>query len=137
MVRISKEQPELEEELVLPLLDKAAGRDDQATMHVLAQDQFLDEQARHDRLAGTGVVCQEEPKRRARQKLTVYRSDLVRQWPHVAGCYREHRVVQAGKLDALGLGDHLEVRGGSVEGTAAGSGDGQGSLVTPEQHTLP
>ena len=50
------------------------------------------------------------------QELAVHRADLVRQRPHVAGCDGEHRVVQAGELDALGLGDELEVGGGGVKG---------------------
>lgn len=43
-------------QLVLPLLDKATGRDDQASLKVTADQQLLDEEASHDRLAGAGIV---------------------------------------------------------------------------------
>ena len=102
-------QPELEEQLVLPLLHQAAGRDDQALLHVVAQKQLFDVEAGHDRLAGTGVVGEQEAQRGAGQQLAVHRADLVRQRPHVAGRHGEHRVEQAGQGDALGLGDELEV----------------------------
>ena len=39
-------QPELEEQLVLPLLDQAAGGDDQALLDVVAEQQLLDVEAR-------------------------------------------------------------------------------------------
>ena len=72
-------QPELEEQLVLPLLDQAAGRDDQAPLDVVAEQQLLDVEPGHDRLAGAGVVGEQEAQRRARQQLAVDRADLVRQ----------------------------------------------------------
>ena len=57
-------QPELLPQLILPLLDQAAGRDDQAALQVTAEHQLLDVQARHDRLARAGVVGEQEPQRR-------------------------------------------------------------------------
>ena len=45
-------------QLVLPLLDKAAGRHDQTSFEVAADQQFLDQQARHDGFARPGVVCE-------------------------------------------------------------------------------
>jgi len=45
-------------ELVLPLLGEAAWADDEAAFEVAAGDEFLDEQAGHDRLAGAGIVGQ-------------------------------------------------------------------------------
>ncbi len=47
---------ETTEELVLPLLREAARTDDQTTLQIAARYQFLDEQARHDRLPGAGIV---------------------------------------------------------------------------------
>ena len=70
---------ELLVELLLPLLDQAAGADDHAAMDVAAQQQFLDEQAGHDGLAGAGIVGQQEAQRLARQHLLVDGGDLVRQ----------------------------------------------------------
>ena len=129
-------QPELEEQLVLPLLDQAARGDDQALLDVVAQQQLLDVEAGHDRLAGAGVVGEQEPQRRARQQLAVDRADLVRQRLHVAGGDGQHRVEQAGQRDPLGLGDQLEVGGGGVEGAAAGLGDAELVLVLAEDHLL-
>ena len=129
-------EAELEEQLVLPLLDQAARRDDQAALHVLAEDQLLDVEPGHDRLAGTRVVGEQEPQRGARQQLAVDRPDLVRQRLHVAGGHREHRVVESGQLDSLRLGDELEVGRFGVEGATAGCCDRQLLLIAPEQHLL-
>ena len=53
-------EAELLPQLVLPLLDQAAGGDDQAALDVAADHQLLAEQPGHDRLARAGVVGQEE-----------------------------------------------------------------------------
>ena len=73
-------EPELQVQLVLPLIDKAARGDDQAALDVLAQDELLDVQPGHDRLAGARVVGEQEAQRRARQELTVDGTQLVGQW---------------------------------------------------------
>ena len=88
-------EAELVEELVLPLLDQAARGDDQAALQVAAEDQLLDVEPGHDRLAGAGVVGEQEAQRCARQQLAVDRPDLVRQRLHVARRDREHRVEEA------------------------------------------
>ena len=49
-------QPELEEQLVLPLLDQPARGDDQALADVVAQQEFFDVEPGHDGLAGAGVI---------------------------------------------------------------------------------
>ena len=72
-------EPELQVQLVLPLLDEAARGDDQAALDVLAEDQLLDVEPGHDRLAGARVVGEQEAQRRARQQLAVDGADLVRQ----------------------------------------------------------
>src|SRR5207247_133408 len=64
-------------QLVLPLLNEAARADDQAAVQVTADQQFLDEEASHDGLAGAGVVGQQEAQRLARQHLAINRGDLV------------------------------------------------------------
>ena len=56
-------EPELQVQLVLPLVDETAGRDDQAALDVLAEDELLDVEPGHDRLAGTRVVGEQEPQR--------------------------------------------------------------------------
>jgi hypothetical protein len=47
-------QVEATVEFVLPLFGQAAGADDQAALQVATGDQFLDQQAGHDGLAGAG-----------------------------------------------------------------------------------
>jgi hypothetical protein len=49
-------QLELLIEFVLLLLGEIAGADDHAAVQVAADQQFLDEQPGHDRLAGAGLV---------------------------------------------------------------------------------
>ena len=101
-------QVEAAVELVLPLLGQAAGADDQAALQVAAGDQLLDEQARHDRLAGAGVVGEQEAQRLARQHGLVDGRDLVRQRFDDRGVDREHRVEEVREADALRLGDEAE-----------------------------
>ena len=102
-------------ELVLPLLGQAARADDQAALEVAAGDQLLDEQARHDRLAGAGVVGEQEAQRLARQHGLVDGGDLVRQRFDDGGVDREHRVEEMRETDALRLGDETEQRAVAVE----------------------
>jgi hypothetical protein len=73
-------------EFVLPLFGQAAGADDQAALQVAAGDQFLDQQAGHDGLAGAGVVRQQKAQRLARQHRFIDRGDLVRQRDRRARC---------------------------------------------------
>ena len=60
-------QPKFEEQFVLPLLDQAAGRHDQTLADIVAQQQFLDVEPGHNRLAGAGIVGQQEPQRSSGQ----------------------------------------------------------------------
>ena len=99
---------ELLVELDLPLLDETAGRDDEAALEGAPDEELTDEQAGHDRLAGTRVVSQQEAKRLARQHLLVDRGDLVWQRLDRGGGHREERVEQVGEVDALCLGDQAE-----------------------------
>ncbi len=108
-------QVEAAVELVLPLLGQAARADDQAALQVAAGDQLLDEQARHDRLAGARVVGEQEAQRLARQHRLVDGRDLVRQRLDDRGVDRQHRVEEVREANALGLGDQAEQRAVAVE----------------------
>ena len=88
-------------ELVLPLLDEAAGADDEASAEVAPRDQLLDEEAGHDRLAGARIVREQEAQRLAREHLLVDRRDLVRERVHERGVDREHGIEQVGEADAV------------------------------------
>ena len=112
-------QAELLEEFVAPLLDQAAGRDDQDAAGIGAHDQLADVEAGHDRLAGARVVGQDEPQRLARQHGLVDGGDLVRQRLDVRRVDRHHRVEEEGEVDALGLAGELERCTVTVEGPRA------------------
>ena len=47
-------------ELTLPLEGEVRGADDEDPLGQAAQLQLADEEARHDRLAGAGVICEQE-----------------------------------------------------------------------------
>jgi hypothetical protein len=53
-------QVELILQLILPLLDKVARCDDEAVLQIAADDQFLDQKARHDGLAGAWIVGEQD-----------------------------------------------------------------------------
>ena len=95
-------------EFVLPLLGEAAGANDQAALKVAAGDQLLDEEARHDRLAGARIVRQQKAQRLARQHALVDGRDLVRQRLDDRGVNGEHRIEQMGEMDALRLRHEAE-----------------------------
>src|SRR4051812_26444338 len=61
----------------------------------------------------------------------------MREWLHVRCRDREHRVRDARKLDALALGDHLEVRGVGVERQRLGFDDREVRLGVAAPYALP
>ena len=101
-------QVEAAVELVLPLLGEAARADDQAALQVAAGDQLLDQEPGHDRLAGAGVVGEQEAQRLARQHRLVDGGDLVRQRLDDRGVDGQHRIEQMREADAVRLGDQAE-----------------------------
>ncbi len=84
-------------------------------MQVPAGDQFLDQQAGHDGLAGAGVVGQQKAQRLARQHGLVDRGDLVRQGIDDGGVHRQDRVEQVGQPNAMGLRHQAEKGAVAVE----------------------
>ena len=54
-------QAELLVQLVPPLFDQAAGGHNQYSMRIGTHDEFANIEARHDRLACTGIVGQDKP----------------------------------------------------------------------------
>ena len=95
---------ELLRQLVLPLLDQVAGRGHEAALEVAADQQLLDQQGRHDGLAGAGIVGEQEAQGLARQHLAVDRGDLVGQRLDQGGGERQVRIEKIGQPDALSLG---------------------------------
>ena len=94
---------ELLAEFVLPLLNQAARRDDEAAFEIAAGDQLLHQQPGHDRLAGAGIVGEEEAKRLPRQHLAIDRRNLVRQRIDQTRVDRQIRVEIMRQLDAVGF----------------------------------
>ena len=105
--------------LVLPLLDQTSGRDDQAALEIAADQQFLDEQSRHDGLAGAGIVGEQEAQRLARQHLAIDGRDLVRQRLDLGGADGEVGIEKIGEPDAVGFGREAQQAAVGVERVAA------------------
>ncbi|OQA04801.1 MAG: hypothetical protein BWY66_02866 [bacterium ADurb.Bin374] len=119
ILHFAAEQIEAQAELllhfVLPLLDQAAGGDDEHATGIGAQDELADIQAGHDRFSGAGVVGEDEPERLPGKQGFVDRRDLVRERLDVRGVDRHHGVEEIRGIDAPGLGRELEVGAGRVE----------------------
>ena len=96
-------QAELLEQLVPPLLDEAPRGNDKDAAGVGSQDELTDVEPGHDRLAGPGVVGQDEAERLAGEHRLVDGGDLVGQRLDVRGVHRHHGVEQEGEVDPLGL----------------------------------
>ena len=94
--------------LILPLLRETAGTDDQTPLQIPASDQLLDEQPRHDGLAGTRVIGEKKAKGLTWQHGFVDRGDLMGQWLDDRGVHGQHRVEEMRKADPLRLGDQAE-----------------------------
>ena len=75
-------------------LGEIPGAHDHAAVQVTADQQFLDEQTGHDRLAGAGVIRQEKAERLPPQHLALDGGDLMRQRVHHRGVDGEKRVKQ-------------------------------------------
>ena len=106
-------------EFVLPLFGQAAGADDEAALQIAADDQLLDEQPRHDGLAGARVVGQQETQRLARQHRLVDRRDLVRERIDEGRVHGEHRVEQMRQADAMRFGHEPEQMAVAVKAPGA------------------
>ena len=88
---------------VLPLFRQIAGTNNQATLQIAAGNQFLDEQPRHDGLAGAGVIGQKEAQRLPRKHVAVDGGDLVRQRFNQGRVHRQQGIEQISQLNAPGL----------------------------------
>jgi len=97
------------------LLGEAARAHDQATLQVAAGDQLLDQQTRHNRLAGTGVVGEQEAQRLARQHRFVDGGDLVRQRLDQRGMHSQQGIEQVGQADAIGFRHQAKERAIGIE----------------------
>ncbi len=104
-------------QLVLPLLGEVARVADEAAPQVTAEHQLLDEEPRHDGLAGAWVVGQQEAQPWLGQQVLIHREVLVRKRVDGGGLGREggrEQVTLAQTLcfddEANDLGVGAEVR---------------------------
>jgi hypothetical protein len=130
-------QAELLEHFLAPLIDQAAGGDDDDTPGVGAHDEFTDIKPRHDGLARAGVVRQNKAQRLTRQHGFVNSGDLVRQRLHIGRVDGHHRVKQKGEINALGLDGELERLAIAIERPGPlNSGNRQGGFIGPIEQAL-
>ena len=92
-----------------------AGRDDQRAADQAAGLQFLQQQARHDRFAGPGIVGQQEADSRQLQEVVVDRLKLVGQRIDAGDREREERVVLVGQAQPMSLDTQAEERRVAIE----------------------
>ena len=95
--------------------DRLAGRDDEGALDQAANLQLLEQQAGHDRLAGAGVVGEQEADARQLEEVVVDRFELVRQRIDAGDGEREVGVVLVGQAEAHGLDAEAEACGIAVE----------------------
>ena len=112
-------QAELLGHLLLPLLDQAARGDDEAALEVAPDQQLLDKQPGHDRLAGAGVVGQQEAQRLPGQHLPVDGGDLVGERLDLGGADREVGVEQVRQPEPVCLRREAEQAAVGVEAVGA------------------
>ena len=124
-------------EFLLPLLHQTSRTDDETPPGVAPRQQFLDEQPGHDRLAGAGVVGEQETQRLAREHRFIDRGDLVRQRIHLRGLHRQERVEEVRQRDALRFRRELEQFAVAVEGPGPlFLGRFEPLLVLPEEQSF-
>ena len=108
-------ETELLGHFVLPLLDEAAGRNDQAPFEIAADQQLLDEEARHDRLASAGVVGEQEAQWLAWKHLAIDGGDLMRQRLDLRRRDRDVGVEEISQTNAVRLGREAQQSAVGVE----------------------
>lgn len=107
-------------QLALPLKTEVRWRDDQRPLHETSDLQLLEEQARHDRLPGTGVVGEEEPDAWQSHEIVVNGFELVRQWVDTRDGEGKVWVVLVSEPETCGFDAKAEARRIAVERLALG-----------------
>ena len=103
-------------QLALPLEGEVRRADDQDALGEAAQLQLADEQARHDRLAGAGVVGQQEPHARELEQVVVDRFELMRQRIDARDREPEVGIELVGDAERVGLEAEPQQASVAVEG---------------------
>lgn len=124
-------------QLILPLLCETSRAHDQAPAQIASRNQFLDEEPRHDRLAGAGVIGEQEAQWLTRQHRLIDGRDLVRQRLDLRGVDRKERIEQMRKADALCFRHEPEKLTVAVEAPrASGFGELETRLCVAEKQFI-
>src|SRR6185437_1381182 len=122
-------------QLVLPLLDETARADDETAFQIAAGDQLLDEESRHDRLAGARIVREQKAQRLAREHRFIDGSDLMRERVHQRGVDREYGIEEMREMDTIRLSDQAKETSVAIEAPwAAHLRDFEARLVVPVEN---
>ena len=109
-------------QLALPLEGEVRRADDQDALGEAPKLQLADEQARHDGLARTGVVGEQEANARELEQVVVDRFELMRQRIDARDREPEVGVELVGDAERVGLQAEAEQAPVAVEGMAARRG---------------
>jgi hypothetical protein len=118
-----KPEVELFGQLIQPLFAEVSRADDEAAFEVAAEDEFFDEEASHDGLAGARVIGEEEAEGLAAEHGLVDGRELVGEGDDFRGVDGEERVEEVGKPDAVGLCGEAEAGTVTIERPLAAIGD--------------
>jgi hypothetical protein len=106
---------ELLAKLILPLLNQASRRNYKATLEITARNQFLDQQAGHDRFASARVIREEKSQWLPRQHFAIDCRYLVRQRIDKTCVNREVGIEIMGELDAISFRHQTQQRAIGIE----------------------
>ena len=102
-------------QFALPLEGEVGRADDQDALGETPKLQLANEKARHDRLAGTGVVGQQEPHARELEQVVVDRLELMRQRIDARDREAEIRIELVGDAEGVCLKAEAEQSAVAVE----------------------
>lgn len=97
-------------EFILSLLNQTARSNDQATLHIVANRQFFDQETRHNRLAGPGIISEQKAQRLAREHFAVHCGDLMGEWLNKGAMDGQERIEEIRKTDAIRFRSQAEAR---------------------------
>ena len=103
-------------QLALPLEGEVGRADDQDALGEAAQLELADEQARHDGLAGAGIVGQQEADARELEQVVVDRFELMRQRIDARDREAEVGIELVGDAERVGLEAEPQQAAVAVEG---------------------
>ena len=100
-----KREAEERAQLTFPIPEQPRRGDDEHSANEPAGEHLTDVETRHDRLAGTGIICQEEAQARLRQQVFVDGNPLMGKWINKRDLGSERWVNQMPVRQALAFCD--------------------------------